>query len=60
MAKGKNTKNNIVKGKQKGASTPQTPAAENPSNTPVSDKAAKNAEKTAEALKVARKEAKEM
>ena len=60
MAKGKNTKNNIVKGKQKGASTPQTPAADNPSNIPVSDKGTKNAEKLAESLKVARKEAKEM
>jgi hypothetical protein len=60
MAKGKNTKNNIVKGKQKGASTPQTPAAENPSNIPVSDKGTKNAEKLAESLKEARKEAKGM
>ena len=60
MAKGKNTKNNIVKGKQKGASTPQTPAADNPSNIPVSDKGTKNAEKLAESLKEARKEAKGM
>ncbi len=60
MAKGKNTKNNIVKGKQKAASTPQTPAAENSTNQPVNDKAAKNAEKIAESLKLARKEAKDM
>lgn len=60
MAKGKNTKNNIVKGKQKAASTPQTPAAENSTNQPVSDKTTKNAEKLAEQLKVARKEAKDM
>jgi hypothetical protein len=60
MAKGKNTKNNIVKSKQNSASTPQTPAAENSPKEVVSDKASKNAEKTAEALKEARKEAKDM
>jgi hypothetical protein len=60
MAKGKNTKNNIVKSKQNSASTPQTPAAENNTKEPVSDKANKNAEKLAESLKTARKEAKDM
>jgi hypothetical protein len=60
MAKGKNTKNNIVKGKQKDASTPQKSGAENSPKEVVSDKAAKNAEKLAEQLRVARKEAKDM